>query len=169
MKIWVTPGHISKENKTFGKPLANVTIHHLLFWPCGEMITICQISFIYRTCSHGARLRHFSFPACAWCQCKMAAVLVCKSIRHLKVWWSGRRIAQSVARDPCAEALQRTRVRLPARVPLLRVTPRLLPCFLSKLFSCTVNKAEKRPKKKTCLGSKSKQFTDTLFCFPFHR
>ena len=35
------------------------------------------------------------------------------------------------ARDPCAEALQRTQVRLPAWVPLLRVTPPLLPCFLS--------------------------------------
>ena len=33
--------------------------------------------------------------------------------------------------DPCPEALQRTRVQLPACVPLLRVTPPLLPCFLS--------------------------------------
>ena len=58
-----------------------------------------------------------------------------------------RCIAQSVA---CAthvpKALQRTRVRLPARVPLLHVTPHLLPCFLSKLFSYSVNKAEKGQK-----------------------
>ena len=44
----------------------------------------------------------------------------------------GRRLAWSVACDPCAEALQRTWVGLPARVPLLRVTPPLLPCFLSR-------------------------------------
>ena len=36
-------------------------------------------------------------------------------------------------RDPCAEALQWTRVQLLARVPLLRVTLSLLPCFLSQL------------------------------------
>ena len=65
---------------------------------------------------------------------------------------AGRRIAQSVARDPCAEALQRTRVRLPARVPLLRVTPRLLPCFLSNssavLSKIKPEKAKKILKKK---------------------
>ena len=52
----------------------------------------------------------------------------------------------SSARDPCAEALQRTRVRLPAWFPLLRVTPPLLPCFLS--HSSAVLSIIK-PKKKT--------------------
>ena len=50
--------------------------------------------------------------------------------------------------DPCAKALQRTRVRLLAWVPLLRVTPPLLPCFLSHSSSYTVNKARKGQKKK---------------------
>ena len=49
-------------------------------------------------------------------------------------------------RDPCAEALQRTRVRLPARVPLLRVTPRLLPCFLSTSPAVLSIKPEKAKK-----------------------
>ena len=36
--------------------------------------------------------------------------------------------------DPCAEALQWTRVRLPAQVPMLRVTPPLFPVTLFKLY-----------------------------------
>ena len=52
------------------------------------------------------------------------------------------------ARAPCAEALQRTRIRLPVRVPLLRVTPRLsLPLFPVISSSLPVNKAIKRPKR----------------------
>ena len=49
------------------------------------------------------------------------------------------------ARVPCAEALQRTGVLLPARVPLLRVTPPPLP-VPCRIFSCTVNKAIKGQK-----------------------
>ena len=45
---------------------------------------------------------------------------------------------------PFAEALERTRVQLLAWVPLLRVTPLSFPVIL---FSCTINKAIKRPKK----------------------
>ena len=58
----------------------------------------------------------------------------------------GSRLAWLVARDPCAEALQRTRVRLLARVPLLRVTLSLT-LFAVTLFSCPVNKARKGQKK----------------------
>ena len=50
------------------------------------------------------------------------------------------------ARVPCAEALQRTWVRLPARVPLLCVTPPPSHPVSCHSFSCTVNKAMKRPK-----------------------
>ena len=48
------------------------------------------------------------------------------------------------ARDPCAEALQRTRVRLPARVHLLLVTPPLSPCFLSHSSAVLSEKDQKR-------------------------
>ena len=70
----------------------------------------------------------------------------------------GRRIAQLLARAiHVPKALQRTRVRLPARVPLLHVTPHLLPCFLSKLFSYSVNKAEKG--QKNTLKKKKKKYS----------
>ena len=59
-------------------------------------------------------------------------------------------------RDPGAETLQWTRVRLLAQVPLLRVTPPLLPCFLT-LFSCPVNKARKG--QKNIFKKKTKQNT----------
>ena len=52
----------------------------------------------------------------------------------------------SVVGSVGTEALQRTRVRLPARVPLLRVTPRLLPCFLSNSSAVLSNKARKGQK-----------------------
>ena len=48
--------------------------------------------------------------------------------------------------DPCAEALQRTWVRLPAQVPLLRVTPPLLPGFLSHSSAILSIKPEKAKK-----------------------
>ena len=50
---------------------------------------------------------------------------------YIKKSYHGVPLSSVSARDPCAEALQRTQVRLPAWVPLLRVTPPLLPCFLS--------------------------------------
>ena len=50
------------------------------------------------------------------------------------------------ARVPCAEALQRTWVPLPARVPLLRVTPPLSPPVSCHIFSCTINKTIKGQK-----------------------
>ena len=61
------------------------------------------------------------------------------------------------ALDPCAEALQRTRARVPARVSLLRVTPSLT-LFPVTLFSCTVNKARKGQK-----NIKKKQKKTTRF------
>ena len=51
--------------------------------------------------------------------------------------------------DPCAEALQRTWVRLPAQVPLLRVTPPLLPGFLSHSSAILSIKPEKAKKNTT--------------------
>ena len=62
--------------------------------------------------------------------------------------YKGRSLARLVARDPCAKALQRTWVRLPARVPLLRVTPPLLPCFLSHSSAVLSIKPEKKKTKK---------------------
>ena len=50
---------------------------------------------------------------------------------------------------PCAEALQRTRVWLRARVPLLCVTPPLSPCFLSHSSAILSIKPERPQKKKT--------------------
>ena len=52
------------------------------------------------------------------------------------------------ARDPCAEALQRTRARLLAQVPLLCVTPPLLPRFLSHSSAVLSIKPEKAKKKR---------------------
>ena len=54
---------------------------------------------------------------------------------------------------PCAEALQRTRVWLRARVPLLCVTPPLSPCFLSHSSAILSIKPE-RPQKKKNLKKK---------------
>ena len=48
--------------------------------------------------------------------------------------------------DPCAEALQWSWVRLPAWVPLLRVTPPLLPCFLSHSSAVLSIKPQKTKK-----------------------
>ena len=50
-------------------------------------------------------------------------------------------------RNPCAEALRQTQVRLPAWVPLPRVTPPLLPCFLSHSSAILSIKPEKGQKK----------------------
>ena len=47
------------------------------------------------------------------------------------------------ARNLCAEALQRTRVRVLAWDPLLCVTPPLLPCFLSRSSAVLSEKAKK--------------------------
>ena len=65
-------------------------------------------------------------------------------IYQSKLLTLGCRLARSVARDPCAEALQRTRVRLLARVPLMHVTPPLLPCFLSHSSAVSKHKLDKR-------------------------
>ena len=62
----------------------------------------------------------------------------------------GRRLARLVAHATHVPR-QRTRVRLPALVPLLRVTPPLLPCFLSHssaILSIKPEKAKKIFKKK---------------------
>ena len=48
------------------------------------------------------------------------------------------------SRVPCAEALQRTWVRLPTWVPLLCVTPPLSLPVSCHIFSCSVNKAIKK-------------------------
>ena len=52
-------------------------------------------------------------------------------VYHLNIINMGGPLAQLVEHEgPCAEALQRTWVRLPARVPLLRATPPLsLPVY----------------------------------------
>ena len=50
------------------------------------------------------------------------------------------------ARAPCAKALQWTLVRLPAWVPLLRVTPPLSPPVSCHIFSWPINKAIKSQK-----------------------
>ena len=76
----------------------------------------------------------------------------------------GRRFARLVARDPCAEALQRTRVQLLAWVPLLRVTSPLLPCFLSHSSAVnTVNKARKRKNGVHCKAFSLKTTSLSLF------
>ena len=72
------------------------------------------------------------------------------STRHIKNTNAGVLLSSVCsARDPCAKALQ--------RVPLLRVTPPLLPCFLSHSSSCTINKAEKAQKKKKKLKKKKEK------------
>ena len=80
---------------------------------------------------------------------KAANMTACMDVEYLNlqvsVFWTDSITVQKYIRNgtpfssvgrtrvPCAEALQRTRVRLPAWVPLLRVTPPLSPCFLSYL------------------------------------
>ena len=68
---------------------------------------------------------------------------------HIKTWVEFRVLFSSVgrARVPCAVALQRTRVWLPAWVLLLRVTPALSLLVSWHIFSCSINKAIKGPKK----------------------
>ena len=66
-------------------------------------------------------------------------------------------------RDPCAEALQWTWVRLSARVLLLCVTPPLLPCFLSHCSTVlSVNEARKGQKK--YWGEKSMNLNKKILC-----